>query len=305
MFSMFRRIPHERPPSPCPSASAPNNLVPQDLVAIGVADGWVKAGWRMGPPLGQRHEACGSLDEVDAPWHLPMSSDETGELTSSGSAKQSSLVERGRVASKTLSVASTRLVGIDLDETRQRWTKVGVMVDGKPSGTKQRNLHWDSVAQQHDFTVSIDVGSPGEHEISVRTYDSWTKTWSDWSEGLRVDAVRKEADKAKKKRGVRKPINPNLPADHYQEKLQELLLKKKTEGKIINCEGFRAGLDADAVSKDFVRNRLLNKCRIILKPGPDLPSILDLPNPAETPGTARSSLTGECSNIHAPSAHLP
>jgi hypothetical protein len=148
----------EGPPSPTASVATEEAcpFVPQELTPHIVAAGWVRFGWKMAPQVEDASGEAYCATEVSAGDRNDAQCDDEPrieeakeeELSRSASSqtsanlrwpKASSLMERGKSVSKTLSIASTRLIGIDFDHGSDefyRFTKCSVMVNGaseKPS----------------------------------------------------------------------------------------------------------------------------------------------------------------------------
>jgi len=155
--------------------------------------------------------------------------------------KASSLMERGKSVSKTLSIASTRLIGIDFDHGSDefyRFTKCSVMVNGKELD-QHRPILWNKETKQHHFATTVDLATRGNHELAVRVWDNSIKTWSAWSAILKVDSSYKSSPvKSTLKMKKRSPIDPRLPPDFYKEKLAEVRMRKQLYGKIIDTSHY-------------------------------------------------------------------
>jgi len=220
------------------------DLVPQDLVAVGAVNyGWVIVKWSMGPPpdvdrppqLDDRAESqAGVAAENGQPTESgKVSSDELARVPSDEFARLPSdefarLPSKSRKflrsVSKTLSVASTTLIGIEVDaHERPRYTRCQVMLDGTPHGAS-REIRWDKEKRMHVFSVSVEVGQAShrrkDRSVAVRVLDTCTNDWTAWSESLAVDLNGAPANKETRPPKPKKLLHPDLPMDFYRSKLR-------------------------------------------------------------------------------------
>ena len=154
-----------------------------------------------------------------------------------------------RSVSKTLSVASTTLIGIEVDthdqlECRQ-YSHCQVMIDGKVHGAT-REIRWDKEARAHAFQVSVEVGRVGQDRtsrtVAVRVQDVRKNVWTEWSEALAVDLTSVSTVKNKRPRKPCKTLNPELPSDFYRNKLKGVRWKKKEgNSNLVPVSAFPAG----------------------------------------------------------------
>lgn len=202
--------------------------MPQDLALAGPVNyGWVIVKWRMGP----REEAC----EEDTQDRRHGEQGDPCEMPNDEFERVPSRSRRMlRSVSKTLSVASTTLIGVEVDALDQsqclHYSHCQVMIDGKVHAAT-REIRWDKEARTHAFQVSVEVGQVGQDRtsrtVAVRVQDARKNVWTEWSEALAVDLTSVSPVKNKRHRKPRKTLNPELPSDFYRNKLKGVRWKRK------------------------------------------------------------------------------